>query len=119
MRRFALLLAGVAMLGFAAGCSCLCPGYCGYGSGSGYGYGGGYGGGGACGPTGCPPATYGTPQTYPGVAPTSFQGAYQPSYDTMQAGIPGTLPMTASQPVAYTAGYPRTAMAPMNPLPTY
>jgi len=117
MRRFALLLAGVAMLGFAVGCSCLCPGYCGYGSGCGYGGGCGYG---ACPPsgcsTGCPPATYGAPGTIPSVSPTGFQGAYNAgSYETMQAGIPGAFPVTASQPVSY----PQTAMAPVEALPTY
>ncbi len=112
MRRFALLLVGVAMLGSTVGCHCLFPYGCGPG---GYGF-GGFGGG--CGPAGCPPATLGAPGTYPGtVIPP--QGAYHSSYDTMQAGIPGAFPVIASRPTAYTAGYQPAATGPLESLPTY
>jgi len=105
MKNFCLLFAGIALLTSAIGCCCGQSGcnrpiYSGYGGG------------------GCPGGNCGVgAAAYPsGIAP---QGAYQ-NYNAAQASYPGAVgsPIVAgafAQPI----GVPQTAVAPLEPLPSY
>ena len=112
MKKLALLFAGIATMSFAVGCHCgSCGGGCGtqgYGVPA-YGYGGG----------GCATGNCGTaPGAYPyGLAP---QGMLTPEVNSVQANYPIAPPVyhsTFAQPWGVT--YPQTAVAPLEPLPTY
>jgi hypothetical protein len=120
MKRFAVVLLGMAMIGSATGCYCN-QGGCywpnplggGYGYGSGYGYGGGYYGGGNCPGGNCGVQPGGVPL---GVIP---QGAIQ-NYNFVQAGYPVTIPgPVAFGSVVQPVKVIQTAAAPLEPLPTY
>ena len=116
MKRFAALLLGVAMLGSTAGCycgpsGCWTPNYLGGAFGGG-GYGGGYGG------YGCPGGNCGVnaPGVQYGIPP---QGAYQ-NYNSIQAGYPSTIPGPVAFGIAApSGGVIQTAVAPLEPLPTF
>jgi len=104
MKRFALLMACLAVLSASTGCCCLAP-FCG-----GYGGGCGYAPAAApcapcspCSPYGAGYAPYGA-----AIAPTS---AYYPGA-TLTAGLSFGSPYAA-------AGYPVMAAAPIDVLPTY
>jgi len=106
MKRFAVLALAMIMTASATGCCCGWPM-------GGYGYPGGWGGMSPMGgyqQNNCvvPPGTY--PQT----------GSIYGNYNAYQTGViqaaPG--PVAIAPPVYYT-GYPVTAMAPLESLPTY
>lgn len=79
------------------------------------GYGAGYGGGGGCGCNAPGGAGYGAPQ---GGYMAPQQGAFYSPTGSSASMIPANGP-TAFAPPIYSQPYPTTALAPMDPLPTY
>ena len=95
MKRFAFACMSLCIVTAMTGCYCWNPYGC---SGAQY----GYGAGGGCQYGNC------------GVQPSGSlpPGAFYQSYDSVQAGLP--TPVMSAAP-----GYPRTAAAPLESLPTY
>ena len=116
MKKFAILLIGVALLTSGSGCCWWGWPFGGYG----YGYNSQYGGYGGYGSPNCPGGNCGVPgTTVPLGIPSS--GFYPNSTSIMQSVVPGPVsaPITVGLPAQIYPAMPQTAMRYIEPLPTY